>query len=83
MWCIGSSVNVYKELGLLLKYFQDNSGETLGSQVNLAKAIFVQNGYNISNNFKTVAKDVLNSELVKVDFNMQGPQAQKTINKYV
>lgn len=77
------SFNTYQELGSLLKYFEDHSGETLGSHVNLAKGIFIQDGYNITTNFKDVAKNVLSTELLTVNFKTNGPQAQKTINKYV
>jgi len=55
----------------------------LGSKINLAKAIFIQNGYNISKNFKSVAKEYLQSELITVNFKSNGLQAQQAINEYV
>lgn len=73
----------YKNLGTLLNYFQSNSGEKLGTKVNLAKAVFIQNGYNILPKYKTAAKEYLNSELITVDFKLYGEQSQKTINQYV
>lgn len=73
----------YKNLGTLLNYFQSNSGENLGTQVNLAKAVFIQNDYKILPKYKTAAKEYLNSELITVNFKLNGEQSQKTINQYV
>jgi len=70
-------------LGLLLNYFQANSGEKLGTEVNLAKAMFVQNGYNITNSFIKAAEDYLNTKLVTVNFKSDGVQAKHIINQYV
>lgn len=74
---------LFKNLGALLNNIQVNSGDISGTQVNLAKAIFIQNDYNITTNFKMIAKEFLNSELITVDFKLNGHQAQKTINQYV
>jgi len=71
----------YKNLGTLLNNFQNNSVENSGTQVNLAKSIFVQNGYNILTSYKTAAEEYLNSELIMVDFKSKGEQAQTTINQ--
>lgn len=66
---------------MLLNYFQYSSAETLGTRVNLAKAVFIQNGYNVLQNYKTLAKEYLNSEIITVDFNNNGQRAQQTVNK--
>lgn len=70
-------------MGLLLNYFQSNSGEKLGTEVNLAKAMFVQNGYNITKNFIKAAEDDLNTKLVTVNFKSDGVHAKHIINQYV
>jgi len=70
-------------LGTLLNNFQNNSVENSSTHINLAKSIFVQNGYNILANYKAAAKEYLNSELITVDFQLKGEQAQTTINQYV
>lgn len=67
----------------MLNYFQANSGESLGTEVNLAKAVFIQNGYNITEYYRSAAKELINSELISVNFKMNGAQAQQTINQYV
>jgi len=68
---------------MLLNYFQVNSGENLGTQVNLAKAIFVQNGYNITKHFIKAAEDNLNCKLVTVNFKTDGEHTKNIINQYV
>ncbi|XP_027841673.1 leukocyte elastase inhibitor-like isoform X3 [Aphis gossypii] len=73
----------FKNLGLLLNYFQANSGEKLGSEVNLAKAIFVQNGYNITKNFIKAADEYLNSKLITVNFKSDGEHTKHIINQWV
>lgn len=78
--CFNNSQH-YKDLGKLLNYFQYAPTETLGTKVNLAKAVFIQNGYNVLQNYKTLAKEYLNSEIITVDFSNNGPKAQQTINK--
>lgn len=78
-----SNFQPYKDLGTLLNYFQINSGENLGTEVNLAKAIFVQEGYYIKEEFENAVKQFLNSELKHVDFKSNGEAAQRTINQYV
>lgn len=70
-------------MGLLLNYFQVNSGEKLGTEVNLAKAIFVQNGYNITKNFIKAAEDYLKSKLITVNFKSDGEHTKHIINQYV
>lgn len=73
----------YKNLGYLLNSFNKNSGNNLSTQLNVAKTIFVQSGYNITTYYKTVIKEYLNTELTPVDFKWNGQQAQQIINKYV
>lgn len=67
----------------MLNYFQANSGEKLGTEVNLAKAMFVQNGYNITKKFIKAAEDYLNIKLVTVNFKSDGVHAKHIINQYV
>jgi len=70
-------------LGTLLNYFQINSGEKLGTEVNLAKAMFIQNGYNLTKNFIKAAEDYLNTKLVTVNFKSDGEHTKHIINQYV
>lgn len=77
-----SNYQNYKDLGELLSYFEDNN-TGLGTQVNLAKAIFIQNDYNISKFYKQAITKYVPSELIAVDFKLNGQQAQQTINQYV
>lgn len=81
MYCSSNYQN-YKELGELFNYFENNHS-SLGTQVNLAKAIFVQNDYNISKNYINSVTQYLYSELITVNFKLNGQQAQHTINQYV
>lgn len=72
----------YEQLGLLLNYFEgSNANNTLGVHINLAKAVFIQNDYNITNYYKLVAKDYLHTELIPVDFKLNELQTQQTINQ--
>lgn len=73
----------YKALGNLLNSLDRNSDNNLSVQLNVAKTIFVQNGYNITTYYKSAIKDYLNTELTPVDFKLNGQQAQQIINKYV
>lgn len=66
----------------MLSYFEDNN-TGVGTQVNLAKAIFIQNNYNISKFYKLAITEYIPSELIAVDFKQNGQQAQQTINQYV
>jgi len=68
---------------MLLNYFQANSGEKLGTQVNLAKAVFVQNGYNITKSYIKAAEEYLNSKLITVNFKSDGEKAKQIINQCV
>jgi len=81
MYCSSNYQN-YKELGDLFNYFEKNNS-SLGTQINLAKAIFVQNDYNISKNYILSATEYLYSELITVNFKLNGLQAKQTINQYV
>lgn len=80
---IYSSNQNFKDLGKLLNYFQTNSGEKLGTEVNLAKAMFIQNGYNITKYFIKAAEDYLSSKLVTVNFKSDGENSRHIINQYV
>ncbi|XP_050437942.1 serine protease inhibitor 42Dd-like [Adelges cooleyi] len=81
---IEKNENLFRMLGLLLDKFQANASNALGTtQVNLAKAIFVQEGYNITSNYKTVVKELLKSELITVDFMNNGYITQQKINHWV
>jgi len=73
----------FKNLGILLNYFQANSGEKLGSEVNLAKAVFVQNGYNITKSYIKAAEEYLYSKLITVNFKSDGEKAKQIINQWV
>jgi len=79
---IYSSNQNFKDLGRLLNYFQTNSGEKLGTEVNLAKAMFVQNGYNLTKPFLKAAEDYLNTKLVTVNFKSEGEHTRHIINQY-
>jgi serine protease inhibitor len=68
---------------MLLNYFQTNSGEKLGSEVNLEKAVFVQNGYNITKSYIKAAEEYLTSQLITVNFKSDGEKAKQIINQCV
>ncbi|XP_050526222.1 leukocyte elastase inhibitor-like isoform X2 [Daktulosphaira vitifoliae] len=81
---IEKNENIFKRLGLLLDKFQIDTNNTVGTtQINLAKSIFVQDGYNLTKKYRAMAKELLKSELIIVDFKNNGFQAQKRINQWV
>ncbi|XP_015186604.1 PREDICTED: uncharacterized protein LOC107071802 [Polistes dominula] len=73
---------VHQIFGLLMSIIhQGVSGST--RTINIANGIFLQEGYPIRPEFKTISENVYKSEVVNLDFLLKGKEAQDRINAWV
>lgn len=76
-----NSQAVHESLGDL--FFKLNQSSNLAEQINVAAAIFVQNGYPIRDLYRETSERVYNNEVLNLDFQGNGVHALQTINTWV
>ncbi|XP_044748515.1 serine protease inhibitor 28Dc isoform X2 [Coccinella septempunctata] len=74
---------VHEQFGKMIVKLEKTSGFIIGSQVNFATAIFVQNNFPIRNIYKNTAESIYQSEVLNLDFQQNPVHAQKSINAWV
>lgn len=62
---------------------QLTQGEMMEHKIYVANGIFVQNGYSILPDYRTVVTDIYKSQLVSLDFDNQPAESAQFINKWV
>ncbi|GJQ77368.1 SRPN6 [Trypoxylus dichotomus] len=72
---------VHENLGKLFFKLHESSG--LDEQIDVAAAIFVQQGYPIRDLYKEMSRRIYNNEVLNVDFHGNGEHAQQVINTWV
>ncbi|XP_014607361.1 PREDICTED: serpin B3-like isoform X3 [Polistes canadensis] len=73
---------VHQIFGLLMSVIhQSVSGSA--RTTNIANGIFVQNGFPIRSEFKTISENVYKSEVENLDFQLKGNEAKDKINAWV
>ncbi|KAK9886887.1 hypothetical protein WA026_019145 [Henosepilachna vigintioctopunctata] len=74
---------VHQQFGRMILKLEKTSGFVIGSQVNFATAIFVQNNYPIRKIYQSTAGSVYQSEVLNLDFKENPAYAQRAINAWV
>lgn len=74
---------VHEQFGKMIIKLEKTSGFIIGTQVNFATAIFVQNNFPIRNLYKNTAESIYQSEVLNLDFQLNPVHAQKSINAWV
>ncbi|KAI4463976.1 serine protease inhibitor serpin [Holotrichia oblita] len=72
---------VHESLGKLFSKLHRNSD--LVEQINVAAAIFVQDGYPIRDLYRDMSERIYKNEILSLDFKRDGIQAQRAINSWV
>ncbi|XP_015429220.1 PREDICTED: leukocyte elastase inhibitor [Dufourea novaeangliae] len=74
---------VHQMFGIMLAQLQNEIEGSGGPRVNFATAAFVQDGYPILSQFKSISQDVYQNEVINVDFTRNGRMTQEMINAWV
>lgn len=74
---------VHQMFGILLSQLHNNLANSEGPQLNFATAAYVQDGYPILREFKTISQSVYGNEVINVDFARNGRSVQQEINAWV
>lgn len=74
---------VHQMFGLLMSQLHSNLASSEGPRLDFATAAFVQDGYPIRREFKTISQDVYGNDVINVDFARNGRSIQQMINSWV
>ncbi|CAG9765438.1 unnamed protein product [Ceutorhynchus assimilis] len=74
---------VHEQFSRMLYKLNKTAGFQLGQEINVASALFVQQGYPIRPVYRSTAEDLYSSSIMSVDFENNARLAQKEINDWV
>ncbi|XP_076681441.1 leukocyte elastase inhibitor [Andrena cerasifolii] len=74
---------VHQMFGMLLNQLHNKIEGSPGPRIDFATAAFVQNGYPIRPEFKTISSNVYNNEVINADFARNGRATQEMVNAWV
>ncbi|XP_043250176.1 leukocyte elastase inhibitor-like isoform X1 [Colletes gigas] len=74
---------VHQMFGVLLTQLHSKIAGSSGPRVDIATAAFVQDGYPILPQFKSLSQNVYDTEVINVDFARSGRLSQELINAWV
>ncbi|KAL3267200.1 hypothetical protein HHI36_011336 [Cryptolaemus montrouzieri] len=74
---------VHEQFGRMILKLETTSGFVIGSQVNFASAIFIQDNYPIRKLYQETAEKIYQSEVLNLDFEKNPVHAQRSINAWV
>ncbi|KAG7188358.1 hypothetical protein KM043_008013 [Ampulex compressa] len=78
-----NSEPVHRAFGRLLDVVRYKAVDTSGVRLDIANAIFVQNGYSIRPEYRTIVENCYKSEVLNLDFARNGGEAKNVINNWV
>ncbi|XP_031841856.1 serine protease inhibitor 28Dc [Nomia melanderi] len=74
---------VHQMFGIMLSQLRTKLETSSGPRLDFATAAYVQEGYQILPQFKSISQEVYGNEVINVDFARKGKMAQNIINAWV